>query len=136
MHTSHTALTTKGEIRSPKNRVVAVLFCVFLGYLGAHRFYVGKFWTGLLQLFTGGAFGVWVIIDFILLLMGRFKDGEGRILGPPQRQMLPSAAPQATSAPAAQTPPQKDDDLDDDLLLADPLEEEFAKLEAEQRARQ
>ncbi|MFU8807430.1 MAG: TM2 domain-containing protein, partial [Bradymonadaceae bacterium] len=38
---------TAVEVRSPKNRVFAFLMAFFFGYLGVHRFYVGKFWTGL-----------------------------------------------------------------------------------------
>lgn len=52
-----------------KNKWVAVLLCLFLGYLGAHRFYEGKILTGILYLFTLGLFGVGAVIDFIILLL-------------------------------------------------------------------
>lgn len=63
---------------SPKNRTATLLLCFFLGVLGLHRFYVGKFWTGLIQLLTGGGFGIWWIIDLVLIIIGRFDDDEGR----------------------------------------------------------
>ena len=53
------------------------LLCFFLGVFGAHRFYVGKIFTGILMLITGGGFGVWYLIDLIRLLMGNFTDGDG-----------------------------------------------------------
>ena len=63
---------------SPKSRLAALLLCFFFGILGVHRFYVGKVGTGLLQLFTFGGLGVWTIIDFILIIVGAFKDSKGR----------------------------------------------------------
>ncbi len=51
-----------------KNKWVALLLCFFLGFLGAHKFYEGKVGMGILYIFTGGLFGIGVIIDFITLL--------------------------------------------------------------------
>lgn len=63
---------------SPKSRLVTLLLCFFLGAFGVHRFYVGKVGTGILMLFTLGAFGIWMLIDLILIVTGSFKDKEGR----------------------------------------------------------
>jgi TM2 domain-containing membrane protein YozV len=62
---------------SEKGFVPAILLCFFLGALGVHRFYVGKIGTGLLMLFTMGGFGLWVLVDFIMLVTGGFKDKAG-----------------------------------------------------------
>lgn len=51
-----------------KNKWVAFLLCVFLGYLGAHKFYEGKAGMGILYLFTCGLFGIGWFIDCIVLL--------------------------------------------------------------------
>ncbi|MFI6505508.1 TM2 domain-containing protein [Nonomuraea typhae] len=64
----------------PKSWLVAVLLCFFLGVLGVHRFYVGKIGTGILQLITIGGLGVWALIDFIMILVGAFKDKQGQPL--------------------------------------------------------
>ena len=63
---------------SPKSRLVAVLFCLFLGIIGVHRFYLGKIGTGILMLLTLGGLGIWALIDLILIAAGSFRDKEGR----------------------------------------------------------
>ena len=66
---------------SPKSRLVALLLCFFLGWLGAHRCYVGKIGTGLLMPLTLGGFcGIWVIVDLILIACGSFRDKQDRPL--------------------------------------------------------
>lgn len=65
---------------SDKQKVPAALLCWFLGIFGVHRFYVGKVGTGLIQLFTLGGLGIWALVDFIMILMGKFEDKSGRLL--------------------------------------------------------
>lgn len=45
-----------------------------------HRFYVGKVGTGILQLLTLGGLGIWALIDFIIIVVGQFRDAQGRLL--------------------------------------------------------
>jgi len=63
---------------SPRSRAVAFLLCVFVGYFGVHRFYVGKIGTGILMIVTFGGLGVWYVTDLILVIFGVFRDKEGR----------------------------------------------------------
>jgi TM2 domain-containing membrane protein YozV/predicted Ser/Thr protein kinase len=60
-----------------KTILPAFLLAFFFGIFGAHRFYVGKIGTGILQLFTFGGFGIWTIIDWILILCKSFTDKNG-----------------------------------------------------------
>lgn len=57
-----------GMTGKPKNKMVALLLCIFLGYLGAHKFYEGKTGMGIVYIFTVGLFGIGWIIDIIALI--------------------------------------------------------------------
>jgi TM2 domain-containing membrane protein YozV len=71
----------QGRPASPKSRLAAALLAFFLGALGVHRFYVGKIGTGILIIVTiGGFFGIWPLIDLIIILVGSFKDKQERYL--------------------------------------------------------
>ena len=63
--------------KSDKDFVPAALLCYFLGMLGMHRFYLGKYFTGLLMLVTFGGFGIWSIVDMVTLITGSFRDANG-----------------------------------------------------------
>ena len=65
------------EGTSEKGFVPTVMLCFFLGALGVHRFYVGKIGTGIVQLLTFGGLGIWALVDFIMVVTGNFKDGQG-----------------------------------------------------------
>lgn len=69
-----------GQPVSSRSRLAASLLCFFLGVLGVHRFYVGKVGTGILQLVTAGGLGIWMLIDLVLIVVGSFRDKEGRLL--------------------------------------------------------
>ncbi|EEF58028.1 TM2 domain-containing protein [Pedosphaera parvula] len=66
--------------KSDKKRLIAFLLCFFLGVFGAHRFYVGKAGTAILQIFTFGGLGIWCLVDVIMILTGSFKDKQARKL--------------------------------------------------------
>lgn len=46
----------------------AFFLCLFLGFLGAHKFYEGKTGMGVLYLFTMGLCGIGWIVDIIAIL--------------------------------------------------------------------
>lgn len=65
---------------SNKKILPAFLLCFFLGILGAHRFYVEKIGTAILMIVTLGGLGIWALIDFIVIIIGKFKDKQGNTL--------------------------------------------------------
>lgn len=68
------------QMISDKSKGTAAVLCFFLGALGIHRFYVGKIGTGILWMLTLGLAGLGVIIDFILIICGSFKDKYGAVI--------------------------------------------------------
>lgn len=54
--------------KKAKNKWVSFFLCLFLGCVGAHKFYEGKIGMGILYLCTGGLLFIGVIIDLIAIL--------------------------------------------------------------------
>ena len=65
---TNTNINGGGRVGNPKNKYVALLLCIFLGYLGAHKFYEGRVGAGILYLLTVGLFGIGCIVDFFAIL--------------------------------------------------------------------
>lgn len=65
---------------SSKSRLVAFLLCYIFGMFGAHRFYVGKKGTAILYIFTMGLFGVGMLIDTLMIILGKFADVEDKLI--------------------------------------------------------
>ena len=62
---------------SDKRILPAFILCFLLGVFGAHRFYVGKIWSGIFQILTLGGLGIWSFIDMIYIVIGEFTDSNG-----------------------------------------------------------
>ena len=70
-----------------KNQLVALLLAIFLGWVGAHRFYLGRILgaVGQLALLVIGLFtiiplyilAVWVLLDIILIITGDLSPKSG-----------------------------------------------------------
>jgi hypothetical protein len=60
--------------------LTTLLLCFFLGHFGIHSFYTKKTGTGVAQLLTLGGCGIWTLIDFIMILIGSYRDGNGNEL--------------------------------------------------------
>ena len=65
---------------SEKSFLTATVLALFLGFFAADRFYLGKYVTAALKLITFGGYGIWWLLDSILLLTGETKDKQKRQL--------------------------------------------------------
>jgi len=63
-----------------KSKTATLILCIFLGGWGAHRLYVGKTSSGIVQLLTCGGCGIWTVIDLFSILTDNFTDAEGNPL--------------------------------------------------------
>lgn len=88
------------EESSRKSNNVALMLCFLIGFVGAHRFYVGKARTGglmlviviglgiwgflqtpnLLMLVPVGLLLIWNLADFCAIVLQKFTDSEGKVL--------------------------------------------------------
>jgi len=81
---------------SPKSRLATSLLAYFLGYFGAHRFYIGKTGTAIVMLVLGIigiplcfvlvgipiviGVAVWQLVDFIFAVVGKMTDKDGLLI--------------------------------------------------------
>ncbi len=63
-----------------KSQDTTLLLAIFLGIVGADRFYLGDTGLGIVKLLTCGGCGIWALIDTIFTGMGTRKDPQGNSL--------------------------------------------------------
>ncbi|EAQ41550.1 TM2 domain-containing protein [Polaribacter sp. MED152] len=69
--------TFSSAASSGKSQTTALLLSIFLGGLGIDRFYLGYTLLGVLKLITLGGFGIWYIIDLIMIITGDLQPKNG-----------------------------------------------------------
>lgn len=62
-----------------KKWMTAFVISTFLGVLGIDRMYLGygNWW---LKLITGGGLGIWALYDWVMILLNKMPDGNGKPL--------------------------------------------------------
>ena len=63
-----------------KDWASALLLSIFLGWLGIDRLYLGYAGLAVLKFVTGGACGIWCLVDSILIAVNKLPDSLGRPL--------------------------------------------------------
>jgi TM2 domain-containing membrane protein YozV len=103
---------------SEKDWLVTLLFSIFLGYLGIHRFYVGKIGTGILWLLTAGCFGIGALVDIIMIATENFTDDGNRLIVQDSKKNPNYAYSSAPGGTNGGTKSSRDDVLDQIEKLA------------------
>ena len=84
---------------SREKKLTVLLLCWLFGLFGIHRFYTGKYLSGALQILLLSLMGllaafdlgypaaailiflfVWLIIDCLRIIMGKFTDKDGKLI--------------------------------------------------------
>lgn len=68
MEKTNVESTCGAPVKKAKSKWVALLFLLFLGFVAGHKFYEGKIGMAILYIFTGGLFGIGLIVDFFRIL--------------------------------------------------------------------
>ena len=71
-----TRLGNEASQVSDKSLIGATIAVVTVGFLGVHRFYTGRPISGIFMILTLGGLGIWVLVDFILLITENFTDSN------------------------------------------------------------
>ncbi|MBQ8815308.1 MAG: TM2 domain-containing protein [Lachnospiraceae bacterium] len=78
MDAEEKAIRAELDKYSTKNPVA----CILLSLLHCHYFYVGRPGRGVLCLCTANFLYIGWLIDMFLIVIGKFKDGNGRFVSP------------------------------------------------------
>jgi TM2 domain-containing membrane protein YozV len=74
------ATLAKDRNRGTRSWITALMLSVFLGFLGADRFYLGYPALGVLKGLTAGGIFVWWLFDILLILTDNMIDADGNHL--------------------------------------------------------
>ncbi len=63
---------------SGQSRILLIICALIVP--GLHRLICRRYISGIIMLFTAGLFGIWTLIDIVLILFGSFRDSDGRLV--------------------------------------------------------
>ena len=65
---------------SDRDWIITLVLALLGGYIGLHNFYCNRFLKGVFYIFTRGFFGIGVLVDLILIVMKKYKDGNRAVI--------------------------------------------------------
>jgi TM2 domain-containing membrane protein YozV len=65
---------------SDKSLIGAKITVLTVGFFGVHRFYTGRPIIGIFMILTLDGLGIWVLVDFFLLIVENFRDSNHKRL--------------------------------------------------------
>ena len=68
----------KNGSKSSKSGKITLALCFFLGLIGVHYIYLGRYWRAVAYLLTLGGFGTFWVVDMFCLFLSGLKDANGR----------------------------------------------------------
>jgi hypothetical protein len=71
---------TPKSITTKKKKSIALILSVLFGYWGVDRFYLGYVGLGLAKFITAGGFGIWWLIDIVLIAQDKVIDSDNNKL--------------------------------------------------------
>ena len=81
-------LVLKGEMKDAKDREIvhdkeryqttAVLISIYWGFFGVDRYYLGHKSLAIIKAVTYGGFGIWYLLDILLVILNNLKDSKGQ----------------------------------------------------------
>ena len=61
---------TRHELNiSQKSLLIRLIICIVAGYFGVHKFLEGRIFSGIVYIFTGGLFGIGIVVDVIRYIL-------------------------------------------------------------------
>ena len=79
----HNWVQSLGGRKEEKSWGMVFAISFFAGWFGIDRLYLGFTTLGVLKLVTLGGFGLWWLIDLILLLANQMRDVDGDLIKRP-----------------------------------------------------
>ena len=65
---------------SNKDWFINLILALLGGYIGLHNFYCNRVGKGFFYILTRGFFGIGVLLDLILIVMKKYKDGNRAVI--------------------------------------------------------
>ena len=59
-----------------KSLLIRLIMCIVVGYFGVHKFMEGKIFLGIAYIFTGGLFGIGLLVDVINYISMLCKENK------------------------------------------------------------